>query len=385
MSLADNLFVKQQYIHRSLTYSTPDASGTGQYRFMDIVARASAHAAPPLVIRFGAIGDMILITPLLRALAERHGQPCEVIGHGRWLPVLFRHLPFVGHVEFINSLNAPYLFEPSKQRVTRWLRERPAGPVYVLQDDPATLAMIRRARITPVASQMQTPRLRGEHPVHWHRRLAVLPPTWRRDPQLVVSAEETADCQQWLRQCRLHQAPLVLIQAGNRKTSPWRISTTDHKIWPATRWAELARGILARLPEAQVVLIGAPKEHQLACEIAALAGDGRVKVATDQLPLRRLFALQQLAHSLISVDTGPAHAATALGCPAVVVFGHDPRPVGPLTGLGPCRIVQPPGTPTITSHEPWPHGVSLADIATSDVLEAWAGLPQRALASPVAI
>jgi heptosyltransferase III len=334
--------------------------------------------SPPLVIRFGAIGDMILITPLLRALAERHGRPCDVIGHSRWLPTLFRNLPFVGEVHAIDSLNAPYLFEPSKQRVTRWLRERPAGPVYVLQADVATQAMVRRARVTPVASQSALPRTTGEHPVDWHQRLGKFPASWRREPELVVSDAEMTDCQQWLAQRGFHDAPLVLLQAGNRKTSSWRTSTTDHKIWPVECWAAVARGVLASIPNARVLLIGASKEQLLAREIETAVGDRRVIAVADQLPLRRLFALQRLAHSLISVDTGPAHAAAALGCPAVVLFGHtDPRSIGPITGLGPCRTVHPPGAPALTSRMPWPKDSCLSGIAPGDVLRSWQALPQR--------
>ncbi|MGH8322350.1 MAG: glycosyltransferase family 9 protein, partial [Steroidobacteraceae bacterium] len=45
--------------------------------------------------------------------------------------------------------------------------------------------------------------------------------------------------------------------------------------------------------------------------------------------------LLQRAHSMISVDTGPAHAAAALGCPTVALFGTAPpdlyRPGGATT------------------------------------------------------
>ena len=41
---------------------------------------------------------MIMTIPLLRALAERHGRAVDVIGRGRWLPVVFRNLPFVSTV-----------------------------------------------------------------------------------------------------------------------------------------------------------------------------------------------------------------------------------------------------------------------------------------------
>jgi ADP-heptose:LPS heptosyltransferase len=39
------------------------------------------------------------------------------------------------------------------------------------------------------------------------------------------------------------------------------------------------------------------------------------------LPIPRLLALLERAAGLITVDSGPAHAAAAVGCPQVVLFG----------------------------------------------------------------
>src|SRR5260370_30421961 len=43
--------------------------------------------------------------------------------------------------------------------------------------------------------------------------------------------------------------------------------------------------------------------------------------AADDLPIPRLVALLARAAGLITVDSGPAHAAAAVGCPLVVLFG----------------------------------------------------------------
>jgi heptosyltransferase-2/heptosyltransferase-3 len=48
--------------------------------------------------------------------------------------------------------------------------------------------------------------------------------------------------------------------------------------------------------------------------------DGLYNLA-DDLPIPRLVALLARADALITVDSGPAHAAAAVGCPQVVLFG----------------------------------------------------------------
>src|SRR5690606_22867695 len=82
------------------------------------------------------------------------------------------------------------------------------------------------------------------------------------------------------------------------------------------------------------ILCGSPPEHALLEDIRAAANnDPRVHNLADDLPIPRLLALLEAAHSMVSVDTGPAHAAAALGCPLVVMFGAASpaqwRPIGP--------------------------------------------------------
>jgi len=48
-----------------------------------------------------------------------------------------------------------------------------------------------------------------------------------------------------------------------------------------------------------------------------------VAIAASDLPLRRLLALAEIAHSMVTVDTGPAHLAAAVGCPLVVLYGDE--------------------------------------------------------------
>jgi heptosyltransferase-2/heptosyltransferase-3 len=50
-------------------------------------------------------------------------------------------------------------------------------------------------------------------------------------------------------------------------------------------------------------------------------------VVAAELGLRQLLALSEGAHSMISVDTGPAHAVAALGLPLVVLFGAESQRV----------------------------------------------------------
>src|ERR1022692_1758116 len=97
-------------------------------------------------------------------------------------------------------------------------------------------------------------------------------------------------------------------------------------------------------------------------------GHGLNEVVAARLSPCRLLALCEVAHSMISVDTGPAHVAAALGSPLVVMFGNtSPRHWLPRSVLG-GRIIALGGPP----------GVCHVDqISVPEVFEAWRSLPVR--------
>jgi heptosyltransferase-2/heptosyltransferase-3 len=338
----------------------------------------------PLVVRFGAIGDMILVTPILRALAVRHGQRCDVLGRGGYLAPLFRGLPWVGEVRAINHLRTHRWFEPSKRAAERWLRARAPGPVYLLQDDSAVRSLLRYGKVPgePVCERGLTP-IANEHVVERYARLCGLSDAGRLavDPacaphaELAVLPDEAADCAAWLGGLGISAEPLVLLQPGNRKTSRWRGPADDPKWWPEDRWAAVASGVLEQVPGARVLLVGSPNEQALAEDIRARSGSPHVLAVADRLPLRRLFALMQRAHSLISVDTGPAHAAAALDCPSVVLFGaSDPRVNRGRPRRAPLIVLdgaRDPAAPKPDGRDAWAAAHALDAIAPSDVLAAF--------------
>jgi ADP-heptose:LPS heptosyltransferase len=95
----------------------------------------------------------------------------------------------------------------------------------------------------------------------------------------------------------------------------------NNKYWPNERWAEVLRHVRLRHPDHAIVLLGTGPEYALNQEVAGLAGIAGLHNAADDLPIPRLVALLARAAGLISVDSGPAHAAAAVGCPLVVLFG----------------------------------------------------------------
>lgn len=337
-----------------------------------------AEAVPdaPLLIRFGALGDLVMAIPAMRALAARHLRPCAVVAHGLWAPALLAGLPFVGAVHVLPSRRAPYWLSPAQWRLVRTLRQQRGGPAWLLESDAKSEGLCARAGLHLAGSLRAAGFRDDEHQVDLHRRVLGLAgdPAYRRDPELAVAEAERSACRAWLAALGLGAAAPVVVHPGNKRTQ--RGSASNHKGWPAERWIATIRAVRAALPAHPVVVTGTPGEAAMTAGLAAAVADPMVRSVAGQTPLRRLLALLALAHSCISVDTGPAHAAAALGCPLVVLFGRtDPRVNGPIAARSPVRIVTgPPGAPEPPGEAGWWRHHDMAGIASDAVAEAWRGL-----------
>lgn len=105
------------------------------------------------------------------------------------------------------------------------------------------------------------------------------------------------------------------------------------KQWPAERYGQVAKKLAE---EVRSVVNSGPGEQHL-----ALAGSGYGAAETFGGPLAQLIALTRRARLYIGGDTGPMHLAAALRVPVVGIFGPtDPARNGPF------------GTPNIVLRSP---------------------------------
>ncbi|HEU5442263.1 MAG TPA: glycosyltransferase family 9 protein, partial [Steroidobacteraceae bacterium] len=288
----------------------------------------------PFVFKLGRIGDMVMLTAALRLLHARYGKPCYLAAADFWAPEVYLGLPEVAECWPLPR-QAPFLLGSAWPAILRALRGTAPGPVYVFEHHRRQVPRIRRLlwlsgidpqRVINIDTQPGMELLWLDCLMQFARRTPsafaesdypVPPGSFDGVPHLCVLPSERDERNEWLRRRGWRGEPLILVQPGNHRTmgrrriSHWR--DRDDKIWPASRWAELLRRINSEMPDAMILLRGAAAEVSLLEHIRREAALPRVVVA--ETPLRLLFALCECAHSMISVDTGPAHAAAALGLP----------------------------------------------------------------------
>jgi ADP-heptose:LPS heptosyltransferase len=311
---------------------------------------ARAAQLPPLVMRCGAFGDMVLLTVLLEQLHARFGAPVDVIASGPWSePLLARHRA-VGRMFILRSRRTPYWLSMTQQHLVAWLKRRGAGPTWFC-DRGEGRGLLARAGIPAdyICDSTEYPFLDGENFADRYLRLGavtpaafggLLPPApggSARAAHLEVSEEARQELDAWLTRRGLGARSFMVIHPGSRHVARRRLRARagTAKYWPEERWAEVVRAVRARCPEQAIIFSGMDAESAFVADVLHLARVADAVNAANDLPVGRLLALLERAKSFIAVDTGPAHAAAALGCPTVALFGHiDPwlyRPGGATT------------------------------------------------------
>jgi ADP-heptose:LPS heptosyltransferase len=346
---------------------------------------AARYCERPLVVRCGAFGDMVLLTALIRVLHSEFRSPVDIVTSGPWSVPLLRGQPGVGDIFSLISRKRPYWLSPDQQQVVRQLRARGISATWFCDGNDAAMPILRRAHIPDeyIVAVKNHPLLPGEHATQQWRRLAQIMPDAIHSPhraelesvaegcELTVTGTQRADLLAWLKSLKMADRPLILLQIGNKRTMRrgLRRLAVNHKYWPNERWAEVLRSLRLRHPQHAIILLGTGPEYQLNQELADLADIAGLHNAADALEIPRLVALLERASGLISVDSGPAHAAAAVGCPQVVLFGKAStslyRPWG--TAGADVRVLcgQLDGEP------------SMLGIDTATVLAAWSQLKLR--------
>ncbi len=99
------------------------------------------------------------------------------------------------------------------------------------------------------------------------------------------------------------------------------------KIWPAERFAELARRLTAAdavMPDARVAVFGGPDERRIAQPLLDLLPPRRTIDLVGNLPLDVTAACLSRCRLFVGNDSGLMHMAAAGGVPTVGLFGPSP-------------------------------------------------------------
>jgi heptosyltransferase-2 len=106
------------------------------------------------------------------------------------------------------------------------------------------------------------------------------------------------------------------------------------KRWPAAHFGQLAKAIFAADPQAQVALLGSPKDRQACEEVLAASGAAGMFDLAGATRLDEAIALIARADAVVANDSGLLHIASALNRPVVALYGPtDPDHAPPFSDV----------------------------------------------------
>ena len=289
-----------------------------------------------LVVAPQWIGDAVMAEPLLATLAARGER--VTVGALPWVAPVLRAMPQVAEV-----LEWPFahgrLDLARRRAVARELKGR-FDRAYVLPNS------IKAALIPWLAGVPLRIGYRGEGRVGLLNRRLANPPD--RPPMvsfyraLAVAAAE--DRRAATRPAPARTAPelhvpetvldATLARFGLAHRQYWVFAPGAEygpaKCWPAEHYAALARELAQRHPGVPTVLLGSPKEAELARSVAA-AGGPSCRALAGHTSLDEAMALIAGARAMVSNDSGLMHVAAAFGIDQVALFGStSPEHTPPL-------------------------------------------------------
>jgi len=321
-----------------------------------------------LVIQTAFLGDVVLTTPLLEALAARHG-PVDVVTTPAAAPLIETH-PAVRRV-------IPYDKKGRDRglgglyRLARALRAERYECAYLPHRSLRTALAAWLARIPQRVgfddgwrSLYTDVRGRPKQGHEIDRVLALAGVAMHRArPTLHVTLADRAATEGFLREHGIRDR-FVALAPGS--------------IWGSKRWPyyrELAERLAGRV---EILVVGGPEDAGLAAEITAAVArsGGRAVSGCGRLTVRQAAEAIRRAAVLVTNDSAPLHLAQAVDTPTVAIFGSTVPgfgfgPRGPrdqvveVDGL-PCRPCSAHGPPSC----PLGHHLCMKSLSVQDVLQA---------------
>ena len=272
-----------------------------------------------LCVRFSSIGDVLLTTPLVRALHRRHPDAELYFVTKRALAPLLVENPHLDRVielqpneritdlaRRLRALRATHgldLHGSLRSTALRWL----------VPCQWSGYSKRKLARTTLITTKID---IYGKHvpvPERYFeaaRALDVQPDGG--PPDFFLAPAARAHMSHWLAEAGLDQQPVAVVAPGAAHAT---------KRWPLRHWQALTD----RLHELGygVVAVGGPDDRTIAAQLGA-----HVVNVAGEFSLQETGACLARAAVAVSGDTGVMHMATGVGTPVVSLFGPTVEPFG---------------------------------------------------------
>ncbi|HIJ88077.1 MAG TPA: glycosyltransferase family 9 protein [Desulfuromonadales bacterium] len=283
-----------------------------------------------LIIKPGAMGDLLQLTPTIRALHTRFPSARIDIMVGNSASIdLFRHHPAISDILVFDRRGEHRSFR-ALLSLWRQIRKQSYDLVINFQRSNLKTWFLTSAAFPCRILIYHKTRAKVIHAVQDHLKtvepLGVSPDGEELD--LCLDDVNRSYATALFESHGLDSRPVIALNPG-----------ASHPVnrWCTAQFAALADRFSAELGAA-VIIVGGGGDSALAHDIDRLSNSHPL-VITGTTTLLQLGAILEKSSLLISGDTGPMHMATAVRTPVIALFGAaDPERTGPV-GAG-NRVIQ---------------------------------------------
>jgi heptosyltransferase-2 len=291
-----------------------------------------------LIVRTDRIGDVLLSTPVIKALRQKYPQAYismivspyarDIVEANPYLDEVIIYDKDIKHKSWMRSLK--FASRLKKKRFDLAIILHPINRMHLiafLAGIPLRLGYNRKFGFLNNFRKTHTKQEGLRHEAEYN--LDLLSDLGvggnARDLFMPIKTES----EQWVRD--------LLASNGIKETDKLLAinpgASCPSKIWPADRFAQVAE-TLAKRHNFRILIVAGAKDIPLANMVAQKLGDRALNLS-GKTSVSHLASILKRCSLFISNDSGPVHIASSLGVPVISIFGRNqpglsPRRWGPL-------------------------------------------------------
>ncbi len=283
-----------------------------------------------LLLRLSSIGDIVLTTPLIRALRRSFPQARIDFVVKTNFAELVAHNPHLNTVHRVNA-EAGWL---GLVQLGRHLRSMRYDAVLDLHRNFRT-SFLTRICSASFVGRYQKPLVRRWLFVKFKAAtMQQIPPVYLRYFDAAESLkvqDEGGGTELFWNEAHETEARKVLQRAGWNEQQPLLCLAPGAgyftKRWPVEYFAEIARQLQARRADFSVAILGSAQDYELGKFIRAQC-ERPILDLTGQCSVLATAAILKRSRLLLANDSGLMHIAEAVGTPVIALFGSTTRELG---------------------------------------------------------
>jgi len=298
-----------------------------------------------LVIRGGAIGDLILTLPVLAALRRQFAEAhLEVLGYPHIVELALAG-GLADRVQSIEARSLAGFFARGgelAEDLVDYFSEFDLILSYLY--DPDDIFQINMRRCT--GTQFIKGPHRPDESADIHATKVYLEPLER----LAIFEADSVPRLEMRQGIGRNVGALDARTAnGGGRLAMHPGSGSERKNWPEAKWAELLQRVMDTT-EFDVLLIGGEAEGERLQRLGAALPPARARVA-QSLPLVQLARLLARCDKFVGHDSGISHLAAAVGLPALLLWGASAEAIWRPPGERVVVLRHPQGLPQLSVGE----------------------------------